>query len=173
MPGLGSGKVIFFLFALLILDLTLVPALCFDSFHPVLAYLFVLFGVFESEPRKSLALAAATGLLRDLVGSGPFALEAVILVTLAFSLDRFLTKFDRGAMFTRIASAWVFVYLTSAANIILTNLFRANASLGTVSVSHLAFQTATASALLMPVFFYLISHWFRVRLPLKQYELFK
>ena len=173
MSHLSSGKVVSLFIFLLVLDLTVLPVLIANPFRPILIYLFVLYGLFETNTRFSILLALAAGLLRDLIVSGPFALETMLLVTFTFAFDRALSKFDRTSLFTRAGVSWFFIFLVTFLNMLVTQIFFAGSGIHQAPVFAISIQAATASAIAMPLFSYLAARWFRARIAFKQYELFR
>ena len=172
MPRLFSGKVIIYLLASLILDLSFMPVFRFGMVQPVLLYLVVLFAAFEWEWFKAVRIAFAAGMLRDLTGTLPLGVETCVLVTASFVLGYVIQKIERNSIFMRclISAGYVFAVTLTA--------FIISAFLGfpyhlSWHVLNGALTTGLGTAVLAPIFFTFSRRWFHQQVSsLKQYELF-
>ncbi len=168
MPRILSGKVIGFLFLLLLLELCFLPALHLPV-QPVLLYLVIPYAAFQWRWEKTVWLAMGVGLMRDLTGSQPLGTETLVLSLAAAGLDFFVLKIERRMFLMRVITTFLFVFSVTLLSLILSGFLGSSISwfhLGT------ALRTALATAVFMPIFFSLAGFWFRDTGSLKQYELF-
>ena len=170
MPRLRSGKVIFTLFFLLTADFCLVP-LAHLPVPPVFLYLLIPYAAFRWHWEKTVPLAIAIGLLRDLAGSQPLGAETAALAAVSAGLDFLILKIDRGSFLMQFAACFLFIFLVMALTLILSGFLGSAAGLSWKSLG-IALGAALSTAAAMPFFFYLNALWFRERVSLKQYELF-
>jgi hypothetical protein len=111
------------------------------------------------------------GFLRDLTGAQPFGVEVVSLVVSAHLLDLLARKVERVSWVMRLVTSFIFLISYSFFLMILSSfLTGTNRFSGYPVLASLGMALATA--VLLPVFFYVTSYFFRDRLPLRQYELF-
>lgn len=172
MPRILSFRMMVYLWILLVLDLSLAPLFRLGALQPILLYLAILHAGFQWGSEKTVPVAVAVGLLRDLAGSHVFGLETGVLVCAALLLDLLVQKVDRQSFAVRMGVTFLFVFSVT------TLLWMFSRFLGsTLSVSWDTFGTSLGTAgygaVLAPVFFYLTARWFHDRAPLKQYELFR
>lgn len=171
MPRIFSARVIFYLLFLLVLELSVLPFFRIGVFQPVLLYLMVLHAAFQWGWEKTVPMAVAVGILRDLTGSHSFGLETVALVAASSLLDLLVQKIERDSQVTKIGIGFLFVFFVS--NLVV--LFSGFLGRGE-GISGYAFWvsagTAFYSAAILPVFFFVTGRLFHDRMALKQYELF-
>jgi hypothetical protein len=164
-----TGKVILYLFILIILDVALMPV--FGIFRPSLTYLWVLYAAFHA-PWSVLPAAVIAGIGRDLVGSQPLGIETAVLVTMSIGLNFAMQKLEHGFLPMRFIVATAFIFLGMMLNLAFSGFLFAAPQLSWYAVFS-CFMSAVTSAAVMPVFFYFTSKWFPVEgRMLKQYELF-
>ena len=167
-----SGRVIFYLFLLLVVDLTIMPLLCIGPLYPQLLYLMVLYAAFQWGWQRTIPMALAVGILRDLTGSQFLGFETASFVLASMILDLLVQKMEREFVLLRFAAAFIFVFCASMFHLILVSLVT-----GTIYLSWyrcwVVFGSSLYTALLMPLFFYVTAKWFGDRAVLKQYELFQ
>lgn len=171
MPRILSGKVIFYLLLLAILDSSLRPMIRIGDAGPMFLYLMTPYAVFQWGFSRSLALAALIGIFRDLTGPHRMGIEVVTLLLFTFLFDLLAQKVERNSNWVRFAGAFLFVFCVLAATAVFSRflgdrVFVSGYMLGA------ALGTAFYTACLTPGFFALTARWFHDRVPMKQYELF-
>lgn len=167
-----SNKVIVYLFVLLIVDLSIAPALRIRLIQPVFLYLLIIYAGFHWGWGKTLHVATLSGLLRDMTSSYSLGIELVILSGLALILEAALHKIDRQSGLARGAATFFFVYAACLGTLLFSALFREGVSINAESIMF-AFFTAVYTTCLMPLFFWITSGVFHDRSSLRQYELFR
>ena len=172
MPRIFSGRVIGYLLLLLVLDLSVLPFIRVGGIQPHLLYLIVLYAAFQWGWQRTLPMALAVGILRDLTGSHLLGLETGSLILASVILDLLVKKMVRESTLLRFSTALIFVFCASLFHLILVSFLS-----GTNYVSwhrcYLSLGTSLYTAACMPIFFYLTARWFYDRVPMKQYELFQ
>ena len=172
MPRVLSGRVILYLLTLLVLDLAIVPFFRIGFAQPSLGYLMILYATFQWDIRKTIPVALAVGLLRDLVNSPWFGMEMLSCAAAGFLLESVIQKIERTALLFRFLISFVFILLIEILNLLLSNSLSGN-STGPGIRFGMVVGSALYSCALLPGFFYLTAWWFQDQLPVKQYELFK
>ncbi len=171
MPRILSARVIFYLLILLVLELSVLPFFRVGVFQPVLLYLMVLHAAFQWGWEKTVPMAVAAGVLRDLAGSHSLGLETAALVAASFVLDLLVQKIERDSQVTRVAVGFLFVFFVSILIVLFSNFLGEAREISWYTFG-VSVGTAFYSAMMLPPFFYVTGHWFHDRIPLKQYELF-
>lgn len=166
-----SGKIIFFVLLLMGVDICWASAA--GPFRPVATYLWVLYVAFHWPAKELLPTAIFVGILRDLTSSLPLGVETVSLAVVAVSLAFLLQKLQRDSFLIQWMAGAFFVLAVSFSNLFLSAFLGEGASL--TWFSFLAcLGASSATALVMPVFFWLTSRWFSREITAlkRQYELF-
>ncbi|MFA6601030.1 MAG: rod shape-determining protein MreD [Candidatus Omnitrophota bacterium] len=166
-----SGRIIFYLFFLLILDLCFVPLAALHFVRPSCLLLVILYVSLEWQWERTVTLALLVGLMRDAVGSHPFGIETAVLVSASVALDFVVHKIERRSWLMRLAVTWVYTFTVFSSLLLLSGFFGYREFL-TREAFALCFQAAFYAALAMPVFFLFTSRWFARRQVIRQYELF-
>ncbi len=172
MPRILSGRVIVYLLILLILDLAIAPFFRIGFLKPALGYLMILYATFQWGMKKTIPVALAVGLSRDLANSQHFGVETFSCVTAAVLLELVIQKIERTALFFRFFISFVFILMIQVVNFTLSYSVAGGSHFFWNSLG-IGLGTAIYTCALLPVFFYLTAWWFQDRLPVKQYELFK
>ena len=172
MPRLFSSKVIFYLFFLLVLDVCVMPMIHFGSARPVLLYLMIPYAALEWHWQKTLAMALAVGILRDLTGSHPMGSETTVLLAASLALDLMVQKMDRESTLMRLGLTFVLVFGVAVLTLFLSNLVGISAPVSWPAL-WVSLGMAAATTCVMPFFFYATAWWFHDRSLFKQYELFR
>ena len=172
MYRLVSGKVICSLGLCLALDVSVTPLFRFDFFYPpVFLYLLVLYTAFVWQGRHTFEMGVGVGLLKDLVSFQPLGLETIVLGLASFVLAFVVQKIDRESLVNRFLACFVFVLSVSFLVWGLARFLVSSSEISWYPVTA-CLTLALSTSIVMPVFFYLISWWFKDHEPLKQYELF-
>lgn len=172
MHRLASGKVIFYLLLCLALDVSVMPLFRFDFFYPpVLLYLAVLYTAFVWHGQHTVEIGIAVGLLKDVTSVQPLGIETAVLGAASFVLVRMVQTVDRESLLNRFLTCFVFVLSVSLLIWVFSGFLISSSPLSWYSVTT-CLTLALSTAVVMPVFFYLTSRWFKDQQPLKQYELF-
>jgi rod shape-determining protein MreD len=166
-----SGRVIFYLFFLLIIDLCVSPLIAADAVRPVFLYLMIIYAAFEWQWERTFALALFVGILRDATGSHPFGIETTVLVLTSLALDFVIRTIERKSWLVRFMVTLLYVLSVSVGALILSALLGYR-QYWTWQSLMLCFQTALYTGMIMPFFFYFTSRWFTRRHIVRQYELF-
>ncbi|MBN1689149.1 MAG: hypothetical protein JW893_08620 [Candidatus Omnitrophica bacterium] len=171
MPRLFSGRVIFYLIFLLVVDFCLMPLVRSGIFFPVLLYLMVPYAAFVWRWEKTTALALVIGLLRDLTVNHPFGIETIAVVVTAHFLDIFVHKVERDAWAVRFMMSFLFLLSVGMLILVIEPMMggRVFLSWGTFLE---VFKMAVSTTFVMPVVFFCTALFFRDRAPIRQYELF-
>ena len=171
MPRLISSRGFFYFMMILVADLVFMPIFRIGSFQPSLLYLAVVYAALEWHWRRAVPTAIAAGLARDFLGSGPFLVETLALLIASVGLSVLVQKIERGTIWMRFTTAFLFIFVVLLLNFFLAGLL----GRGTQTFSHsitLSAGTALWTSFWMPIFFYLSGRWFHDHVTLKQYELF-
>lgn len=171
MPRILSAKVLIFVFLLHIIDLSLTSLLRVGPVRPVFLYLAIVYASFQWGGRKTLALSAVAGGLRDITGVHPVGVETVVLVVSALLLDFWVHKIERQSLLVRTVSAFLYIALALFLILTVSTLLGEPVGLSTYLAASILL-TALYTACWTPVFFYLAMRWFHDKVPMKQYELF-
>jgi rod shape-determining protein MreD len=166
-----SGRVVFYLFFLLIIDLCVSPLVAAGSVRPVLLYLMMIYAAFEWHWERTFSLAFFVGILRDMTGSHPFGIETAVLVLTSIALDFVIRTIERKSWLMRSVVTLLYVLAVSVGVLLLSALLGYR-QYWTWQSLLLCFQTALYTSLIMPFFFYFTSRWFTRRHIVRQYELF-
>ena len=166
-----SGKIILVVLFLMGVDICWASAA--GAFRPVATYLWVMYVAFHWPAKELLPTAIFVGILRDLTGSLPLGVETVSLAAMAASLIFLLQKFQRDSFLIQWIIGIFFVLAVSLSNLFLSAFLGSGTSLTWFSFLS-CLGASVATALIMPLFFWLTSRWFyRETTALKrQYELF-
>ena len=167
-----SARVIFYLFLLLIIELTILPVFRIGSIQPQLLYLMILYVAFQWGWQKTIPMALTVGILRDLAGSQYFGYEAMALVLTSWLLDLLVRSVERDSWSLKMVTAFLFVFLVTMFHMMLLSVLTPQTY---VSWHWCGINLATAlyTALLLPFFFHFTAKWFGDRVTFKQYELFQ
>lgn len=167
-----SGRVIFYLFFLLVVDLSVTPLIEVSGVRPLLSYLVILYVAFEWHWPRTFPIALFIGLLLDAVSSHPFGIQTVSLAAMSFVLDFLIYNVEHQSWTMRLLLTFLFVFLSTIIVWGLSSLLSDQGAVSWYSVV-LCFQTAVYTTLITPVFFSFTSRWFSKRsVVIKQYELF-
>ncbi len=172
MPRLLSAKVIFYLLILLAADFCIMPILRFSSVQPVLIYLMIPYAAFQWHWEKTVPMAIAVGILRDLTGVLPLGVETVVLVGISFLLDGIVQKIDRNSPLTQLVLTFLFLLGAFSGSFMLSGFLAGPQSL-TANMLFGLVGSALLTAVMMPAAFYFTARWFFDKSTIKQYELFK
>ncbi len=172
MPRILSGRVILYLLVLLVLDLSLAPFFRIGFLKPSLGYLLILYATFQWGVQKTVPMALAVGISRDLVNSQWVGIETLACGMTAFGLEIVIQKIERKALLFRLMISFVFILLIELFNLLLSNSLTEDSNLFWGGLGGILGTTVYSCALL-PVFFYCTAWWFRDQLLIKQYELFR
>jgi len=167
-----SNKVIVYLLVLLVVDLSIAPALRIHLVQPVFLYLLIIYAGFNWGWGRTLHIATLSGMLRDMTSSCFLGMELVTLSGLALILEAALQKMDRQSSLARITATFFFVYAACLGTLLLSALSGSGVKIDAQSIMF-AFYTAVYTACVMPVFFWITSGLFHDRSSLRQYELFR
>ncbi len=167
-----SARVIGYLILLTVIDFTILPLFRIGSVQPILAYLLVLYVTFQWGWQKTVPIALAVGLVRDLTGGQYFGFETVALLYNSILLDLVARHIGRDSWLLKISAAFFFIFCVQMLHIILLSIFT---QLTYVSWYWCGQTLASAmyTALTVPIFFYFTARWFGDRMIMKQYELFQ
>ena len=91
-----SGRLILYLFFILILDICFMPMIRVGWVRPVLSYLMVVHASLKWGWQRTWGLALLMGIIREPVGVQPIGVEMTALVTAALVLD--FSALKQGAM---------------------------------------------------------------------------
>ena len=173
MPRLFSWKVILYLLFAFMLDVSVMPVLWPGDARPVFLYLAVLYSAFEWNWFKTVRIALAVGLLRDLTGTQPLGLETIVLVSVSFLTGYITRKIEKKSLSGRAVISGIY----TASVLIFTFLFAVFIGSSypfSGRVVAIAVSAGFWNGILAPVFFIFSHRWFLGRLPnLRQYELFR
>lgn len=170
-PRVFSFKVIGYLIFLYVLDATLMPALKIGIFQPSLLYLMILYAAFKWHWRTIIPVSILIGIMNDFMSTTYWGIETLILGASAYVLFLFVRKIERYSMMMRVATTFVFILIVLMLKLIAEGIAEELTEISWIVLLDV-FGMALASALVLPLFFYLSSFWFRDSSRLKQYELF-
>ncbi len=152
MPRLFSGKVILYLLFLLILDISVLPALAADQPRPVFLHLFVLFVAYEWDWRKTFAAALWVGLIRDVISMQALGAETFALLMTSAGLIFYIQKVQTAWTPVKMVGAFGFIFLSQILAVLLASL-AVHSSLLSMEIVRQAFFSALLSSALLPLFF--------------------
>lgn len=171
MRRLFASKVLIYLLLLIVLDITLAPALAMGDVRFFLSYLMVIYAAFQWGWKQSIPIALLLGVLRELAGSEVLGIETCAMMMGAFLLGLAVQKIDKGMVLLRLLTTLVFVFfvltLRALFSVFLTEMkfdywYYLSVSLG----------CSVYTAALTPLFFHFSARWFHDRTAIKQYDLF-
>jgi len=171
LPRVITQRLILALLFWLVAEMTFLRAFHVGGAMPLPLYLMVLYACLEWGWKTTIPVAFCAGICRDFVGSSPFGVETSALVISSLVLDLLVQKIEHSFMVFRMAIALIFLTCAMGLNYSFTLVFGARTGFESSDFGVL-FGSALYTALLYPVFFSLMSRWFKDRRVFKQYELF-
>ena len=171
MPRVLSGKIIFYVFLLLLADVCLAPAAGLVHFRPIFSYLIVAYAAFRWHWKSALAAAMAAGIFRDLAGSRALGVETLSLVMATAGLLFFMQKIERHSFVVQFIVNFIFVFSISLLILFFESVLGLNNQFSGYFL-RLSFSTALSTSVLMPVFFHFAARVFKDGASRNPYGLF-
>lgn len=160
------------LFAIFLLQLTVVPLFSFWEIGPDLLLLFVAFWGLILDRNSAIFCAFLTGLLKDFLTNGYFGLETTSFVIAALILIEITIRFDRTDRWVQIWGTFIFVFSELLIFYFLSTTVEDKSYAG-MPYFFKSFLIAVYTTIFSPFSFSFLKSIFGIsELPARQYELF-
>ncbi len=167
-----SGRVIFYLLFLLVMDMSVTPLIAIGTIRPLLIYLMIVYVALEWHWPRTFPIAVVVGLMLDCVGAHPFGVETVSLAAASFVLDFLIYTIEHNSWVMRFIITFIFVFSSMLMVWVLSSLLSDSDTIAWYSIVA-CLQAALYTTLIMPLFCSFTSRWFSKRsVVVRQYELF-